>query len=446
MSKRLLLITGNFYPELTGIGKYNGEMIEWLSKNSFTCTVITTFPYYPEWKVQKEYKKSRWWYKKEVRQLNDPGAKPITIIRCPHYIPTSPTGLKRLLSEFTISFFAYIAVFFVLFSKRHSFVLTVAPPFELGLLGVLYKKIRRAKFIYHVQDLQIDAARELGMIKSSAILKSLGVVEKYILKNADYISTISEGMMWKLQKKCSKKSIYFPNWVDTNLFYPMAGKGSLKQQFGFKATDRIILYSGAIGEKQGLKELLHVAKHFEKNDDVKFVISGSGPYKIQLVELKEKLGLENFTFLPLQHCSKFNSFLNVADFHLILQKSKAGDLVMPSKLSTILATGGVAIVTANPGTSLYDIMNSSDMGIIVEPENQEMLTKAIQDALSIDTTMKKLNARKFAESNLSINMVLANFVKNALNETKLVDIRLIQQNSVIKETIDEIVRNEQLAK
>ena len=47
MSQRLLLITGNFFPELNGIGKYNGEMIRWLAEKGYECTVITSYPYYP---------------------------------------------------------------------------------------------------------------------------------------------------------------------------------------------------------------------------------------------------------------------------------------------------------------------------------------------------------------------------------------------------------------
>lgn len=57
MKKQILLISGNYHPELTGIGKYNGEMINWLADNGFNCTVISTYPYYPQWQIQQAYKK-----------------------------------------------------------------------------------------------------------------------------------------------------------------------------------------------------------------------------------------------------------------------------------------------------------------------------------------------------------------------------------------------------
>lgn len=414
MSNRVLLISGNFYPEPTGIGKYCGEMIDWMSENGYECTVITTFAYYPDWKIQKQFEKYRFWYKKEVRQTNKNGSNPIVIIRCPHYVPSSPTGMKRLLSEFTISFFSYFALFFLFFSRKYNYVMTVAPPFELGLLGVFYKKIRGATFSYHIQDLQIDAARDLGMIKSSLVLNFFFAIEKYIINNADHISSISEGMIKKIKLKCEREVIYFPNWVDTKVFHPIADKPGLKLQYGFNATDRIILYSGAIGEKQGLQSIIHLAKKFEKFQHVKFIICGSGPYKGHLVELKDRLGVSNLTFLPVQPFANFNSFLNIADIHLVIQKSNAADLVMPSKLCTILSVGGIAIVTANPGTSLYNLMNSADMGILIEPENPEVLEKAINYALTIDLAPKEYNARNYAEYNFSINEVLSKFEKSVL--------------------------------
>ncbi len=415
MTNRLLLIGGNYYPEPTGIGKYSGEMIDWLARDGYECTVITTYPYYPQWKVQDQYKKKRFWYHKQIHQPGE-GSKPVTIIRCPHYIPTSPTGMKRLLSEFTIFFFAYLAVLALLFTRKFHYVLTVAPPFELGLLGVLYKKVRGAKFLYHIQDLQIDAARDLGMISSSFVINLLLRLENYILRHADHTSTISDGMMQKVKDKLDKGVVYFPNWVNTQTFHPIMDKGALKESFGFNARDQIVLYSGAIGEKQGLRAILHAAKSLESQPFLKFVICGSGPYKPQLIGLQKELQLTNLSFLPLQPFEGFNLFMNMADVHLVLQKSNASDLVMPSKLSTIFAVGGVAIVTANPGTSLYSIMKSGDMGVLIAPENDGALRAGILEAITSDLKLKSANARSYAERHLSVDVILSKYTKEVFND------------------------------
>ncbi|MOA38931.1 putative glycosyl transferase [compost metagenome] len=107
--------------------------------------------------------------------------------------------------------------------------------------------------------------------------------------------------------------------------------------------------------------------------------------------------------------------LATADIHLVLQKKSAADLVMPSKLTSILAAGGYALVTALPGTSLYDIVAQHQMGQLVKPESSEDLVKAIDFALSNDLEPVKKNARNYAEKHLSKEYILKSFENELIN-------------------------------
>ena len=408
MSKRFLLIGGNFSPELTGIGKYNGEMIDMLAHQGYQCTVITSFPYYPQWKIQAPYTKSAGWFKKEIKIVSG-NSKPIEVFRCPHYVPKNPTGTKRMISDFSFTLSAFFKVFHLLFTKKFDFVLVVVPSFQLGLLGLFYKKIKGAKFFYHIQDLQIDAARDFNLIKSKVMINVLLNIEKYILKRADVVSSISKGMIKKITLKHPRDVVFFPNWVDTVLFYPLDEKQRLKALFNFKVSDKVVLYSGAIGEKQGLEAILESASLMKDFPTIKFVICGSGPYKEKLQELKESRQLDNVIFLPLQPFNQLNSFLNMADIHLVLQKANAADLVMPSKLTAILSVGGVAIITANESSSLYDVINDNKMGVLIEPENSKILSEAILKILNTTDNTIHNNARNYAEEYLSIDKIFKKY-------------------------------------
>jgi colanic acid biosynthesis glycosyl transferase WcaI len=404
IKKRILIIGYNFYPEPTGIGKYTGEMVQWLAKKGYDCSVITAYPYYPHWKVQESYFKERFRYKTEIKEF-DSGGK-ITVHRCPMYIPANPTGIKRILLDFSFLISAFFKLLQLMFSKKYDIVITVVPSFQLGLLGIIYKKLHSSKIYYHIQDMQIEAARDLKMIKSERVIKMLFNLEKYILKKSDVISTVSEGMIQKIEKKAKKNVFLLPNWADTNLFYPMENKDKLKEEFGFKSIDKIILYSGAIGEKQGLEAILYSAEELKEMKNFKFIICGSGPYKEKLHSLTEKLKLSNVIFYPLQAHEKFNTFLNIADVHLVIQKSKASDLVMPSKLTNILAVGGLALITANKGTYLHSLVEVHNMGILVDAENPQALNEGILKALLKDNKELIKNARAYAKANLSINDII----------------------------------------
>jgi colanic acid biosynthesis glycosyl transferase WcaI len=413
VKRRILLIAGNFYPEPTGIGKYNGEMVKWLARQGYSCTVIATYPYYPQWRVQKPYEKRSFWFKKE--EIAVQSSPSIKVIRCPHFVPKNPTGIKRLISDASFFFSAYLVISCLLFSKKFDSVITVAPPFTLGLLGILYEKIRGSKLIYHIQDLQIDAAKDLGMIRSASVINMLFAIEKLILKKADFISTISTGMMNRVKKKCNKEIILFPNWVDVHHFFPINDKDRLKEDFGFNREDTIVLYSGAIGEKQGLEAIINSAKFFSSVSNLKFIICGSGPYKEKLQKMRDESKLHNVVFLPTQPTSRFNSFLNLADVHLVIQKANAGDLVMPSKLSTIFSVGGLSIVTAHKGTSLYNLIETHETGIVIKPECVDALNDAINFVLNNDCFKKQQNAREYALKHLSAESVLRKFSGKVLD-------------------------------
>ena len=332
------------------------------------------------------------------------------------YVPANPTGMKRMLSDFSFFLSASIQLLGLLFQKKFDFIFAVAPSFQLGLLGVFYKNIRRSKLIYHIQDLQIEMAHELGMIKSTAVVHILLRIERFILKRCDYISTISEPMIQRVAKKVETEVILFPNWADNALFYPLDNKAALKSNFGYLAEQQVVLYSGAIGEKQGLEAILELAKHYKSNKSLMFAICGTGPYKNKLQQKTKEMELENVRFFQLQPKEHFNSFLNMADLHLIIQKTKASDLILPSKLTSILAVGGIALLTADEGSYLHALVTQHNLGVLVKSEDQEALNQGLSLALEDEKSeILRTNARRYAEAYLSIDRVMQTFEKDVLD-------------------------------
>ncbi|MEJ7663195.1 MAG: glycosyltransferase [Hymenobacter sp.] len=227
MQKRILLIGYNFHPEPTGIGKYSGEMMQWLARAGHACTAVTAYPYYPYWRVQAPYYARRFGYQTEQEVL--PGGGQLTTCRCPMYVPANPSGLKRILLDFSFSVSALGRLLaLALGGHKYDCVVAVAPSFQFGLLGIISQKLLGAKFVYHIQDMQIEAARDLQIIKSPTVINALFKLEKFIFRRADFISSISEGMVEKIGEKAGKPVVLFPNWVDNSIFYPLPDKAALK--------------------------------------------------------------------------------------------------------------------------------------------------------------------------------------------------------------------------
>jgi colanic acid biosynthesis glycosyl transferase WcaI len=129
-----------------------------------------------------------------------------------------------------------------------------------------------------------------------------------------------------------------------------------------------------MGAKQGLEVLAAAANGFAHRDDVVFVFCGNGPAREAITAICGNL--RNCRFIDLQPLERLNELLNLADIHVLPQRADAADLVMPSKLTGMLASGRAVIAMANPGTELYEAV--SPRGVVVPPGEAGLLVSAIE--------------------------------------------------------------------
>ncbi|BBP44492.1 glycosyltransferase WbuB [Thiosulfativibrio zosterae] len=394
---KILLISTNYSPELTGIGKYSGEMTEWLAKHGHDVRVICAPPYYPEWKVSEDY--SAWKYQKQ-------SSENLTVYRCPIWVPAKPSGLKRLLH---LASFALTSLPVVL---RHIFwradvIICVEPPLFNSFGAILTSKLSGAKSILHIQDFEVDAAFELGIVKANWLKRFIYGVERFLMRRFDKVSTISEAMLKKLDEKdiAKDKQLFFPNWVDTSFIHPLSTVSEYRSELNIPLDKPVVLYSGNMGEKQGLEIVIEAAKNLA-NDNIQFIMCGSGAALDRLQTLAK--GLDNILWLPLQPFERLNEFLNLADIHLLPQQAGAADLVMPSKLTGILSSGRPVVATAQQGTQVACVVEGK--GMVVAPADSEAFSAAIKTLANNPKLRNELgiNARTYAENNLEYNSIMSN--------------------------------------
>lgn len=404
---KILLISTNFAPEIVGVGKYSSEMVDWFIENGFEVRVICAPPYYPEWSIKAGF--SKYFYSLEK-------SKNLNIFRCPIWVPKRATGLKRVIHLVSFALSSSPLIVWQVFWKPN-YIICVEPSILNSFSSLITSKISGARSILHIQDFEIDAAFKLGIIKSLLLQRFLKYVEAFIMKKFDVISTISEAMISLLSKKgiSNGKTILFPNWVDTTRIFPLMDS-TYRNKLKIKNDKIVCLYSGNIGVKQGLEIVLKSADLL-KNTNIIFVLAGNG---IALEDLKSSYNyLKNVIWLPLQPMHKLNDFLNLADIHLLPQQSGAADLVMPSKLTGILASGKPVVSTASPNTEIYKVLKG--MAEVSEPGNVESFTNSILK-LSKDAKLRLIygkKCRRYAIKNLDYNYVMNKF---------LIDLHKIKQS------------------
>ncbi len=366
----LLIIGINFAPELTGVGRYTGEMAAWLAGRGHDVSVVTTRPYYPEWRRGRGPARFTWGVE-HWRGCH--------VVRCPLYVPRRMSGTRRILHLGSFALSSIPPALMRMISRPPDVVLGVVPTLLSAPLALATARLAGARAWLHVQDLEIDAAAELGLIKNARFIDGALGIERWLASRYDFVSTISPAMLEALERKnvARDRLALFPNWVDTNRFFPITAPGALRRALGVPDGVPVVLYSGSMGRKQGLETVVAAARLLAAEPAVSplFLLAGAGPGREELESAAT--GLANVRFLPLQPEERFNEFLNLGDIHLMPQRRDAADLVMPSKLGAVLAVGKPVIATVPPGTQIARTLGVA--GLIVPPEEPEGLAQAISE-------------------------------------------------------------------
>ncbi len=411
-----ILVSGiNFAPEPTATGKYTTEMATWLVARGHIVDAIVGMPYYPQWEIYEEYQNRRSFTEK---------IDGITVYRTPLYVPRADnvSARTRIRHESSFSINALRWWWGITFSKRYDVVIGVCPPLQIGVYPWLYSKLRGVPWVFHIQDLQVDAAVRLGMLNSGLVGTILYKIENFLLSRATRVSTITEAMRNRIIAKGvpDNKTWLFPNWSDIDFIRPLPRENQFRLELGIDKASVLIMYAGNMGEKQGLELVLQAADKLRNNVKVYFLMVGAGAAKSRLEGLSKLMNLENLLFLPVQPFEKLPEMLAAADIHLVVQKREAADIVMPSKLTNILAAGRPCIATADPGTTLYEVVDSYETGFVCPPEELNPFVDSIKKMVEEGELRNRMgeNARKYAEQWLTKERILEDFESRLLELVK----------------------------
>lgn len=364
---KLLVHSINYAPELTGIGKFTGEMGSWFAERGHDVHVITTPPYYPEWRVRDGYT-----HRHYTTEIVD-GAK---VIRCPLWVPSRLSGVRRILHLFSFVLSSLPVLMWQCLVWRPEVVCIIKPPaFSLpfGLIGAL---IGGARSWVHIQDFDIDAAQGMGLIGGVKRWIVAFSLENWLLRRFNLATTISERMLEKLWDKgiAPEATALFPNWADIDAIAPLNRPSAFRKRLGIAPDTLVGLYAGNMGEKQGLENLIEAARELQGAEGIHIVICGDGVVRRRLEE--QATALPNVTLLPLQPVEELNELLNLADVHLLPQRADAADLVMPSKLGGMLASGRPVIAGAVEGTQITRAVAGA--GVVVPPDDGKAIAGALR--------------------------------------------------------------------
>jgi colanic acid biosynthesis glycosyl transferase WcaI len=397
----------NYAPEPTGIAPYNTELCEFLKSRGHEISMVTTFSYYPAW---AKLPADRW------RLYRTDTKEGVPIHRCWHYVPAKATTVRRILHELSFGLTSFLRI---LTLPRADIYIVVSPPLFLGVLARMVAFLRRSRYVFHVQDLQPDAALGLGMVKSGSFMRLLHGIERFSYHHAVAVSGISESMLVAFEQKGVpiEKCWYFPNWVSRNVAQmDPAAHHSFRESHGIPPDAFLAVYAGNLGRKQGLRVLVEAGRLLKENlpdgrfSSIWIVIAGDGVMRPELEKELAREPVPNFLLLSLLPEPAYRAMLTEATVGIVTQAKGSGQVVFPSKLLTIVAAGLPVLSVAEADSDLARSVAKGNFGVNVSSDQPEQVAQAMNNLARQPDELPRMaeNGRRWVQ-NFSADKILGEF-------------------------------------
>ncbi len=317
-----------------------------------------------------------------------------------------------LLRGFIMIYWHLLSFFLGMKIKNVDVIISPSPPLTIALVSIALAKLKKAKFIYNVQEIYPDFFVNQGKMKSQFVLKILKKLERFVYKHSDSLITIDQNFKNTLVPRMEnpEKIEIIANFVDTELYHPIDHPVVNSQLF--PASENLkVMYAGNIGFAQDWDPLIEVAKQ-TKGMPITYFVIGDGACRSWLKSEIESHQLNNINLIDYQARESIPHVINYADLHFIFMNKKLEKDGLPSKVYTIMACKKPLLVISNKNTPLYDLLENTDAAFLIENSsnnvNEELFT-VLSEALNNKDRLKHMGEKGF-------EMVQKDYTKEKVTE------------------------------
>lgn len=354
----------NYPPEPTGIGPYTGALAAGLQRLGYQVTAHVSHPHYPEWTIYEGYGQ---WLRTERRDG-------VVLCRRLHYVPRSPRGIMRLLSELSFGVRLVLARL-----NRPRVVIAVSPSLFSTALVVLRLRLtpRRPPVVVWVQDIYTLGLAETGEGGGFA-----GRVTRWIealtLRAADRVVVIHQRFAdYAIEVFGLKPSdvLVVRNWTHLPATEPVDASAA-KSALGWPTDATLAVHTGNMGIKQGLGNVVEAARVADElGAPVQFVLVGDGSERRTLME--QASGISRLTFVAPLNDERYRLALGAADVLLVNEKPGVSSMAVPSKLTSYFDAGRPVIAATDPDGISASEVTASGAGMVVPAGEPNSLLAAV---------------------------------------------------------------------
>jgi len=340
----ILLIAQHFPPERGAVRRLF-EFARHFVRNGHKVSVLTAVPNYPDGVVPDKYR-GRFFFREEIDGVQ---------IYRSWVLPASNRNPgRRMIGFVTFLLTSLINQFRI--HEKFDIVLASAPPVNTPVIGWILSKLRGARFIIEIRDLQPESSEDFGNLKTSVFTRLLKRTLHALYRRADRIVAATDGIAEYVKEHVGID----PSHITTiksgySEEFTTAGHNGVRQKFGWE--DKfVVLYSGTLGWAHSLETVIEAARRLNDEPDLQFVFVGEGEKRSMLEGMVRDYGLRNVAFTGSQPLESIPYFLKTSD--VLIESLKDVPITkgtFPAKLFEYMASGRPILFGARDGEAVREL-------------------------------------------------------------------------------------------
>lgn len=278
--------------------------------------------------------------------------------------------------------FTLTAALAAITTPRADIVIATSPPLVVVVPGWLKARLsgRHVPWIFEVRDLWPESAIATGVVRRGSVqARIFFALEAWACRSASLVNVLTpafqEDMIARRLVSPSRLALV-PNGGDLSTFRPGPRDNDVRRDHGWG--DRIVvLYAGAHGRANALRQLLDAAESLGGRADILIVTVGDGPERDALEIEARSRGLRNIQILGPKPKESMPDYINAADIGVaVLQNNAIFRTVYPNKVFDYMACGRPVIVGVD-GAVRTLVCDQARAGLFAEPEDGAAIAEAI---------------------------------------------------------------------
>ena len=380
----VLIICHVFPPEHAPAGVNAMELAEDLAAAGHDVSVMTGWPSHPDGPLYPGWRA-------KFRHV-ERTARGYRLIRCRHSFHARHSMFWKMWYYLTFAVTTFLAV---LFESRYDVICGDTTPVFGPISCLLAARLKRSRFVYKIDDVHPEAARNAGMLTEGLTYRMLRGLDAWICRRSDAVLCLTPAMrQLVLDRPVPAGKVHVASqWLDGSKIVPSDRLNAWRGEQAIPNDCFVVLNAGTIGYISGATIVVEAAKRLQSRKDILFLLVGGGPLKEPCEQLARDYGLTNVRFLPFQPAQSLCQMQACGDVGLVTLLPQCGESSIPSKMHGYTAAGRPVIASVDADAPTALLLQQYQCGLIVPPQDADALAGAIAQLADDREQARRLGGR-----------------------------------------------------